>query len=177
MLDDLRWNGCDNNRNIVYDQCSTQVLLKPSLLKPALIRKSHLPWNQSLLTERMRTADVQQPMVQRIFHLEEHKKDYRQTWFISVAQSCPTLCDPTDCSTPGFSVHHQLPEPTQTHVHRVRDAIQSSHPLSSPSPPTFNLSQHQGLFQWVNSSHQVAKGLELQFQHQSFQWIFRTDFL
>ena len=67
-------------------------------------------------------------------------------FFSSVAQSCPTLCDPMDCSTPGFPVHHQLPELIQTHVHRVSDAIQPSHPLSSPSPPAFNLSQHQGLF-------------------------------
>ena len=65
---------------------------------------------------------------------------------------------------------------SQTHVHWVDDAIQSSHPLSSPSPPAFSLSQHQGLFQWVGSSHQVTKVLELQLQHQSFQWIFRTDF-
>ena len=78
-----------------------------------------------------------------------------------------------DCSMPGFPVHHQLPELAQTHVHRVGDAIQPSHPLSSPSPPAFNPSQHQGLFQWVPSSHQVAKVLEFQFQHQSFQWIFR----
>ena len=70
--------------------------------------------------------------------------------FSSVAQSCPTLCDPMDCSTPGFPVHHQLLELTQTHVHWVSDAIQPSHPLLSPSPPTFNLSQHQGLFQWVS---------------------------
>ena len=67
--------------------------------------------------------------------------------FSSVAQSCPTLCDPMDCSTPGLPVHHQLPEFTQTHVHQVGDAIQPSHPLSSPSPSAFNLSQHQGLFQ------------------------------
>ena len=73
-------------------------------------------------------------------------------------------------------VHHQLPELTQTHVHRVRDATQASHPLSSPSPPTFNLSQHQGLFQRVSSSHQVARVLEFQLLHQSFQWLFRTDF-
>ena len=79
-----------------------------------------------------------------------------------------------DCSTPGLPVHHQLPEFTQTHVNWVGDAIQSSHPLSSPSP-AFNLSQHQGLFQWDSSSHQVAKVLELQLQHQSSQWIFRTD--
>ena len=82
--------------------------------------------------------------------------------FGSVAQSCPTLCNPKDCSTPGFPVHHQLTEFTQTHVHWVRDAIQPSHPLSSPSPPAPNLSQHQSLFQWVNSSHEVAKVLEFQ---------------
>ena len=82
-----------------------------------------------------------------------------------------------DCSMPGLPVHHQLPEFTQTHVHWVGDAIQPSHPLSSPSPPAFNLSQHQGLFQWVSSSHQVVKVLEFQLQHQSCQWTFRTDCL
>ena len=97
--------------------------------------------------------------------------------FSSVAQSRPTFCDPVDCSMPGFPVHHQLPEPTRTHVHLVADGIQSSHPLSFPSPPAFNASQIQGPFQWVSSSHQVAKILEFQFQHQSFQWIFRTDLL
>ena len=79
--------------------------------------------------------------------------------FSSVAQSCLTLCDPTDCGTPGFPVHHQLLELTQTYVHWVGDAIQPSHSLLSPSPPAFNLSQHQGLFQWVSSLHQVAKVL------------------
>ena len=88
--------------------------------------------------------------------------------FSSVAQSCLTLCDPMDCIIPGFHVLHQLPELAQSQAHRVSDAIQPSHPLSSPSPPTFNLSQHQGLFQRV-SSHQVAKVLEHQLQHQSFQ--------
>ena len=101
----------------------------------------------------------------------------RSVQFSSVAQSCLTLCDSMDCSTLGFSVHHQLLELTQTHVHQAGDAIQQSHPLSSLSLPTFNLSQHQGLFQWVSSSHQVAKILEFELQHQSFQWIFRTDFL
>ena len=96
--------------------------------------------------------------------------------FSSVTQLCPTLCDPMDCSTPGLPVHHQLLEFTQTHVRWVSDAIQPSHPLSSPSPPTFNLSQHQGLFQWVRSSHQVARVLEFQLQHQSFQRIFRTEY-
>ena len=97
--------------------------------------------------------------------------------FSSVAQSCPTLCDPTDCSMPGFAVYHQQPEFTQTHVHWVSNSIQPSHPLSSPSPSAFSLSQHRGLFKWVSSSHQVGKVLEFQLQHQSFQWIFRTDFL
>ena len=97
--------------------------------------------------------------------------------FSSVAQSCPTLCDPMDCSMQGLPVHHQLLEFTQTHVHWVSDAIQPFQPLSSPSLSAFNLSQHQDLFQWVSSSHQVAKVLEFQLQHQSFQWIFRTDLL
>ena len=97
--------------------------------------------------------------------------------FSSVAQSCPTLCNPMDCSTPGLPVHDQLLEFTQTHVHLVGDAILPSHPLSSPSPPAFNLSQHRGLFKWVSSSHQVAKLLEFQLQHQSFQWTPRTDLL
>ena len=102
--------------------------------------------------------------------------------FSSVAQWCPTLCNPMNSSTPGLPVHYQLPEFTQTHAHRVDDAIQPSHPLSSPSPPAPNPSQHQGLlhqglFQWVNSSHEVAKVLEFQLQHQSFQGTPRTDLL
>ena len=97
--------------------------------------------------------------------------------FSSVAQLCLTLCNTMDCSIPGLLVHHQLPKLTQTHVDLVRDAIQTSHPLWSPSRPAFNLSQHQGLSQWVSSLHQVAKVLECQLQQQSFQWIFRTDFL
>ena len=95
----------------------------------------------------------------------------------SVAQSCLILCDPVNCSMPGLPVHHQLPESTQTHVHWVSDAIQPSHPLSSPSPPAPSPSQHQSLCQWVSSSHQVAKVSEFQLQHQSFQWTPRTDLL
>ena len=90
--------------------------------------------------------------------------------FSSVTQSCLTLWDPMDCSTPGLPDHHQLLEFTQAHVHWVRDAIQPSHPLSSLSPPDFSLAHHQGLHKWVISLHQVAKGLEFQLQHQSFQW-------
>ena len=84
---------------------------------------------------------------------------------------------PMNCSTPRLPVHHQLPESTQTQVHWVGDAIQPSHPLSAPSPPALNLSQHQGLFKWVSPLHQVAKVLEFQLQHQSFQWIPWTDLL
>ena len=91
----------------------------------------------------------------------------------SVAQSCPTLCNPMDCSMPGLPVHHQLLEFTQTPIYQVSDTIQPFYPLSSPALLAFNLSQHQGLFQEVSSSHQVAQVLELQLQHQSFQWIFR----
>ena len=97
--------------------------------------------------------------------------------FSSVKFSRSLVCDslwPQDCSTPGLPVHHQLPELAQTHVHWLGDAIQPVHPLLSPSPPALNLSQHQGLFKWVSSSHQVAGVLEFQLQHQSFQWIFRT---
>ena len=94
-----------------------------------------------------------------------------------VTQLCPTLCNPMNHSTPGLPVHHQLPEFTETHVHRVSDAIQPPHPLSSPSPPAPNPSQHQSLFQWVNSSHEVAKVLEFQFWHHSFQRTPRADLL
>ena len=97
--------------------------------------------------------------------------------FCSVTKLCPTLCSPMDCSMPGFSVLHCLLEFAQIHVHWVGDAIQPSHPLLPPSPPALSLSQHQGLSQWVSCLHQVAKVLELQLQHQSFQWVFRVDFL
>ena len=102
--------------------------------------------------------------------------------FSSVTQLCLTLGDPMDCSTPGFPVHHQLPELTQTHIHWVSDIIQPLHSLPSPSPSTLSLSQHQGLFQWVSFSYQLAKVLEFQLQHpviqfQSFQWTPRTDLL
>ena len=97
--------------------------------------------------------------------------------FSSVSQSCPTLCDPMNRSTTGLPVHHQLLQFTQTHVHRVSDAIRPSHLLSSPSPPTPSPSQHQGLFQWVSSLHEVDKVLEFQLQHQSFQWTPRTYLL
>ena len=97
--------------------------------------------------------------------------------FSSVTQLWTTLCNSMNYRTPGFPVDHELRKSTETPVHWVSDAIQPSHPLSFPSPPALNVSEHQGLFQWVSSSHQVAKLLEFQLQHQSFQWIFRPDFL
>ena len=105
------------------------------------------------------------------------KKPFLQYQFSSATQLCLTLHDPMNHSMPGLPVHHQVLEFAQIHVHWVGDTIQPSHPLSSPSPPAPNPSQHHGLFQWVNSSHEVAKVLEFQLQHQSFQWIPRTDFL
>jgi len=118
---------------------------------------------------------VAQPVLQKLnelgYEILSHPPSVQ---FSSVSQLCPTLWDPMDCNMSGLPVHHQLLEFTQTHVHWVSDAIQPSHPLSYPSP-AFNLSQHQCLFKWVSSSHQVAKGLEFQLQHQSFQWTPRTD--
>ena len=100
-----------------------------------------------------------------------------RTEFSSVTQSCPTLCDPMNSSVPGILVHHQLLESTQTHVHWGGDAVQPSYPLLTPSPPALNLSQHQGLLKWVSPSYQVAKVLEFQLQHQSFQLTPRIDLL
>ena len=112
-----------------------------------------------------------------IFLITEKRLEANKECCCSVVQSGLTLCNPIDYSRPGFPVHHQLLELAQTHVHWVGDVIQPSHPLLSPSPLAFNLSQHQDLFQWVSSSHQVAKVLEFQLQHQSFQWTPRTDLL
>ena len=109
--------------------------------------------------------------------LKAHVFSIEWIQFSSVTQFCPTLCDPMNRSTAGLPVHHKFPESTQTHVDSVGDAIQPSHPLSSPSPPTLDLSQHPGLFKWVSSSHQVAEVLEFQLQHQSFQWTSMTDLL
>ena len=115
-------------------------------------------------------------MLFSVQHTEIHNTESKRCC-CSVAKSCPILCNPMDCSTPGFPVLHYLSEFVQTHVHWVGDAIQPSNPLLPSSPPAFNPSQHHGPFQWISSSYQVAKVLELQLQHQSFQQLFRVDFL
>ena len=133
------------------------------------------PWNQQLLAASDESLVHSWKFTN--FLALNRGLTYSKRSFRSVTQSCPTLCNPMDCSTPGHTVHHQLPELAQIHVHWVGDAIQPSHPLLSPYPSALNLSQHQGLFKWVSSLHQVTKLLAFQLQHQSFQWIFRTDFL
>ena len=138
-------------------------------------------------TSRTRLSDLTLTLSIQLWHLVVSLQCFNCCGFIImcfnmirycclVSQLCQTLLDPMDCSTPGFPVLHYLLEFPQTHVHWVDEAIQPSNPLLLPSPPAFN-SQHQGLFQWVSSSHQVVKVLELQLQHQSLQWIFRADFL
>ena len=108
------------------------------------------------------------------YHIRENKSE---SLSVQLLKWCPTLCNPMNHSMPGLPTHHKLIEFTQTHAHRVGDAIQPSHPMSSPSLSAPNPSQHQGLFQWVNSSHEVTKVLKFQFQHQSFQWTRRTYLL
>ena len=155
-----------------YEQCLYKHLWTGFWVHICFISLGYIPWNVTfgnrlILCLAFWGNTILFSEVATLFTLQ----------FSSVTQSCPTLCDPMDCRMPDFPVHYQLPELTQTHVHRVGDATQPFHPLSSPSPSACNLSQHQGLFQWVSSLHQVAKVLEFQLQHQSFQWIFRTDFL
>ena len=125
---------------------------------------------QNLKALGLRIVNIIQEILKKI-------RDSLYTSSIQLLSYAQLFCDQTDCSKPGFAIHHQPPEPAQTHLHWVGDAIQPFHPLSSPSSPAFNLFQHQGLFKWVSSLHQVAKVLEFQLQHKSFQWISRTDLL
>ena len=137
-------------------------------------------WYSSGIVRKSKSSILKKKNKFKVFTFLDFKTYYKAIInvpvFSLVTQSCPTLHDPLDCSTLGFPVHHQLPELAQTHVHPVGDAIQPSHHLSSSSP-AFKLSQQQHLFWWVSYLHQVAKVLEFQLHHQSFQWIFRTDFL
>ena len=151
-------------------------------IKALLCRKSLIKWNHIRCSWTSFYAKISRRdhSLGRDFGCNSwlfvHLIHSRYIQFSSFTQSCLTLCNPMECSTPGFPVHHQLPKLAQTHVRWIGDAIQPSHPLMSPSPLAFNVCQHQGLFQWVSSSHQVVEILELQLQHQSFQWLFQDWF-
>ena len=160
-----------------------RILLPLHSLQLPYHTKAHIFLNETLKCNIWHHGTIlfifssEQPRIkQTILDCLERLPLYNSCCF-SVSKSCPTLCDPMDCNTPGFHVLRHLPEFAYINVHSVSDAIQPPHPLSPLSPLAFNLSQNQGLFLWVSSSHQVAKVLEFQLQHQSFQWIFRTDFL
>ena len=130
---------------------------------------------QSLMSKRLTMSlTIKSWKSRAVSYSSVYSKSLSSVQFSPVTQLCPTLCNPMDCSMPGLPVHHRLLKFTQTHVNWVGDAIQPSHALPSPSPPTFSLCQHQGLFQWVSSSHQVAKVSEFPLQHQSFQWKLAT---
>ena len=131
------------------------ILCHPLLLLFSIFPSSRVFSNESALQTRW----------PHVLQLQLQHQSFQSPCYCSVAQSCLTVCDLMDCSTPGFPVLHHLLKFARTHVHWVSGAIQPSHPLSSPSPPALNLSQHQGLFQWVSSLHPVAKGLEFQLQH------------
>ena len=147
-----------------FSLCNLILLSPEPSVKKKINKSQHHSLNVSLNLKILSSHLIPLSLVIQILYKDKPEDVFQ---FSSVAQSCPTLWDPMDCSMPGLPVHHQLPESTQTHVHQVGDVIQPSHPLLSPSP-IFNFSQHQGLFQWVSSSHQVAKVLQFQLQHQSF---------
>ena len=167
-----RWENNGNNDRLYFRgaQKSLQMVTATMKLRRLLLGRKAMTNLDSILKSRVITLPTKAHLVKAmVFPVVmcgcENWTIKNAAPFSSVTQSCLTLCNPRDCSTPGLPVHHQLPEFTQTHVHWVSDAIQPSHPLSYPSPPAFNLSQHQGLLQWVSSLHQVAKVLEFQLQH------------
>ena len=139
----------------ILKEISTEYSLEGLMLRLKLQYFGYLMW---------RTDSLEQILMLGKTEGRRRREKQRTRWLKSrsVTQSCLTFCDPMNHRTPGLPVHHQLPEFTQTHVHRVSDAIQPSHPLSSPSPLAPNPSQHQSLFQWVNTSNEVAKVLEFQ---------------
>ena len=169
----LKW--CSMHRSCLW----CHLVSLPHLLMPRLCPRHHLPsflWCHPHCLYTFNFSILILSLNFLFAWIPPHLSPLNLSKLNSV-QSLSCVCDPMDCNMPGLPVHHRLPELAQTHVHQVGEAIQPSHPLSSPSPPAFNLSQHQCLFQWDRSSHLVAKVLEFQLQHQSIQWIFRTDFL
>ena len=146
----------------------------------SLVLELNLLWrqriSQNIVNVHLSTSSISLGSEQMLSSLNTSMV-FSSIQFSSVTQLSPTVCNPMDCSMLGLHVHHQLLKFTQTHVLWISDATQRSHPPLSSSPPAFCLSKHQGLFQCVSYLHQVAKVLEFKFQHQSFQWIFRTDFL
>ena len=143
--------------------------------------KSTKIWRQNnTLLNNQQIAEEMEKEIKICIEVNENENTTTQNLsiqFSSVIQSCPNICNPIYHSTPRLPVHYKLQEFNQTHIHWVSDTIQPSDHLPFPSPPALNISQHQGLFKWVSSSHQVAKVFETQLQHQSFQWTFRTDIL
>ena len=158
--------------NSTHVNCCSVTKLHPTLCNP-ILQYTRLPCSHVNTTLKF----IPQPQPFSLTSRLLYPTAYLPSLYCSVTQSCPTLCNHMDCSMPGFPFLHYLVEFAQTHVHWVGNAIQPFCPLPSPSPPIFSLSQHQSLFQWVSSLLQVAKVLKLQLQNQSFQWIFRTDFL
>ena len=152
---DTKWVNLNSNPKVTVSNTwwTTSVFIQIQIYFAIFCTSTHTPPTHSLQDCLWLTSRIVFFFQLSITHIQ----------FSSVAQSCLNLCDPMDCSTQGFPVRHQLPELIQTYVHPVGDAIQPSHPLSSPSPPTFNPSQHQVLFKWVSSSHQVAKILEFSY--------------
>ena len=166
------WGLTGRNINILF-----QLLKSISGLFYLTITSNSESKNKSALTSTVNYSYINSSSCHMIKSGQLYKVDLKSDQIRSVAQSCPTLCDTMNRSTPGLPVYHQLPEFTETHVHRVSDAIQPSHLLSPPSPLAPNPSEHQSLFQWVNSSHEVAKVLEFLLYHHSFQRNLRADLL
>ena len=156
-----------------FSLCNLILLSPEPSVKKKINKSQHHSLNVSLNLKILSSHLIPLSLVIQILYKDKPEDVFQ---FSSVAQSCPTLWDPMDCSMPGLPVHHQLPESTQTHVHWVSDTIQPSHRVPPSSSPALHLS-HLGVFQLVGSLHQVAKVLELQIQHHFFQWKFRTGFL
>ena len=170
---------CNYNKPIQSLTCKYQII-KKILWKLGNRQRDHCLFSQGHTMTLQAARSTHLPLTSHLPFIsifDSFDAQFSSAQLNSVAQSCLTLCNPMDGSTPGLPVHHQLPEFTQTHVHWVDDATHPSHPLSSPSLPALNLSQHQGLFKWVSSLHQEAKVLEFQLQLSPSKWTPGTDLL